>query len=156
MNYEQYLKRVGDIIKNSKPWQKISAGLAVVIILVMVVIVINPAKKLLEMRNSQRRTDVVNILNSVYQYSLDHGGALPASITSEPTMICKSKASSCEGLVDISGITGDKKYLLSAVPTDPKEKNTNSSGYQISRLANGRISVAAPLAENKAVISLSK
>jgi len=111
---------------------------------------------LLEMRNSQRRSDVVNILNAVYQYSADHGGDLPFQLAGSPAMICRSKAQSCEGLVDISQILASEKKVLSSVPVDPKEKDPNSSGYQISRLANGRINVTAPLAENNAAISLSK
>jgi hypothetical protein len=156
MDYEEYLKKVKSFMKKTALWQRFLAAAILVIALMIVVVLINPAKKLLEMRNSQRRSDVVNILNSVYQYSLDHDGQLPFSITPEPSMICKSKAQSCEGLVDMSEITGNKKYLLSTVPVDPKEKDANSSGYQISKLASGRISVSAPLAENNAVISLSK
>lgn len=156
MNYEEYLGKIKSFVKKSTLWQRFLAALLVAVILVIAIYFINPTKKLLEMRNSQRRSDVVNILNSVYQYSLDHDGALPATITSTPTMICKSNALSCDGLVDISQVIGNKKYLLSAVPIDPKEMDTNSCGYQISKLVNGRISVTAPLAENNAVIGLSK
>jgi hypothetical protein len=156
MNYEEYFEKTKSIIHKSSLWQRMLAALVLLSILIVAIILINPAKKLLEMRNSQRRSDVVNILNSVYEYSLDNNGNLPSSITAQPTMICRSKATSCDGLVDISEIIRNKKYLLSAVPVDPAEKNANSSGYQISKLSNGRISVAAPLAENNAAISLSK
>jgi|GEM_PF-726857 len=156
MNYEEYLKKITTFLKKTSLWQRLLAATILVAILVVVIILINPAKKLLERRNSQRRTDVVNILNAVYQYSFDHDGQLPFSLTAEPMMICKTKAQSCEGLVEISAITGNKKYLLSVVPVDPREKDANSSGYQISKLSSGRISVSAPLAENNAVISLSK
>jgi transaldolase len=108
------------------------------------------------MRNSRRRTDVVNILNAVYQYTSQHNGEIPASITSNPGMICKSGAKSCQGRVDISEILVSEKKILQSVPVDPLEKSENSSGYQISKLSNGRINVTAPLAENNAVISLSK
>ncbi|HBI33831.1 MAG TPA: hypothetical protein DEA43_04285 [Candidatus Moranbacteria bacterium] len=156
MDYEKYLEEIKGYIKKSTKKQRVWFVVGLLVVLGVVIVAINPAKKMLEMRNSQRRSDVVNILNSVYQYSIDHPDALPESITAQPTMICKSTALSCDGLVDISKITGDKKYLLSKVPVDPKEKNVNSSGYQISKLANGRISVSAPLAENNAVINLSK
>ncbi|KKQ51260.1 MAG: hypothetical protein US70_C0020G0010 [Parcubacteria group bacterium GW2011_GWD2_38_11] len=156
MDYEKYLEEINIYIKKSTKKQRIFVVFVLLVVLLVVIIAINPAKKMLEIRNSQRRSDVVNILNSVYQYSIEHNGALPESITSEPTMICKSGALSCDGLVDISEIANNKRYLLLKVPVDPKEKNVNSSGYQISKLANGRISVSAPLAENNAVISLSK
>ncbi|HAR99510.1 MAG: hypothetical protein UR95_C0004G0028 [Parcubacteria group bacterium GW2011_GWC1_36_108] len=156
MDYEKYLEEIKSYIKKSSKKQRVLAVFVLITILAAVVFAINPEKKLLERRNSQRRSDVANILNSVYQYSIDHSGELPESITTQPTVICKSNALSCDGLVDISEITDDEKYLLSKVPVDPKEKNANSSGYQIHKLTNGRISVSAPLAENNAVISLSK
>lgn len=156
MNYEEYLEKFKSFAKKSTLKQRFGASFVLVVILVGGIVYINPAKKLLEMRNSQRRSDVVNILNSVYQYSIEHNGELPAAITLEPTMICKSNASSCDGLVDISNVIKDGRYVISKVPVDPREKSANSSGYQIFRLASGRISVAAPLAENNAVISLSK
>lgn len=156
MNYEEYLEKVKSFVKKSTLQQRLLVALLLLVLLALTIFLLNPRKKLLEMRNSQRRSDVVNILNSVYQYSLDNNGTLPEKITAEPTMICKGKAASCDGLVDISEIIKDKKYLLSAVPVDPKEENANSSGYQISKLSNGRINVAAPLAENNAVIKLSK
>ena len=156
MDYKKYLEKVKNFVKKSTLGQRFLAGFFLCIVLAVVVYFINPSKKLVEMRNSQRRSDVVNILNSIYQYSLDRGGQLPFEISSKPVMICKTKASSCEGLVDISEITGNKKYLLSSMPVDPRESSVNASGYEISRLASGRISVSAPLAENNAVISLSK
>ncbi|HCO99435.1 MAG TPA: hypothetical protein DIT56_02400 [Candidatus Moranbacteria bacterium] len=156
MDYEKYLEEIKNYIKKSTKKQRALFLVGLVIVLGVVIVAINPAKKMLEMRNSQRRSDVVNILNSVYQYSIDHSGELPESITTQPTVICKSNALSCDGLVDISEITDDEKYLLSKVPVDPKEKDVNSSGYQILKHSNGRISVSAPLAENNAVINLSK
>ncbi|MDD5463852.1 MAG: hypothetical protein PHP62_01785 [Candidatus Moranbacteria bacterium] len=156
MDYEKYLEEIKNYIKKSTKKQRALFLAGLVIVLGVVIVAINPAKKMLEMRNSQRRSDVVNILNSVYQYSIDHSGELPESITTQPTVICKSNALSCDGLVDISEITDDEKYLLSKVPVDPKEKDANSSGYQILKHSNGRISVSAPLAENNAVINLSK
>lgn len=156
MSYQEYLEKTKILLGKSTCWQRCLAALLLLAILIGMAAWINPSKRLLERRNSQRRSDVVNILNSVYQYGLEHDGALPASIGSEPTMLCKSRAASCEGLVDISSVVEDKHYLLTAVPVDPREKGSNSAGYQIARLSSGRISVTAPLAENGAVISLSK
>lgn len=156
MDYEKYFKKAKEALKKLTMPQKIGIALVTVFIVVVVVVLLDPLKKMLEMRNSQRRSDVVNILNSVYQYSLENDGQLPFSLTTEPIMICKSKAQSCEGLADLSRITADKKYLLSSVPVDPKMKDANSSGYQIVKLSNGRISVSAPFAESSTVISLSK
>ena len=116
---------------------------------------LNPAKKLAEMRNAQRRSDVATIINGIYQYKIDNNGNLPEAITNEPKEICREKAVSCDGLVDLSFLKIESKYMDS-VPSDPKEKDQNAAGYQIWKLANGRISVSAPRAEKNATISLSK
>lgn len=156
MDFEKYLEKMKGFVEESTLKQRFLAGIFLAFILIGYVIFLNPAKRLLEMRNSQRRSDVVNILNTVYQYAADNKGPLPESITNTPAMICQSKAVTCEGLVDLTQILAVEKKLLSEVPVDPNEKDPNASGYQIVRLSNGRISVSAPLAENNAVISLSK
>lgn len=156
MDYEKYLEKVKIFSKNMTLFQKIIGIFVMLLIVSVVVLLLNPQKKLAERRNAQRRSDVANVLNSVYQYAVDNNGQLPGNITAKPNMICRDNSKSCDGLVDISEIIKDKRYLLSAVPIDPKEKDANISGYQIAKLTNGRISVIAPLAENKAVVSLSK
>jgi len=149
------IERIKDFIKKLTPLQLSLVILAVVIFLGALFFIINPSKRLIEMRNSDRRSNAQNILNEVYQYAADNNGALPESITEVPKMICRPKAASCEGLVDLSEVIARKKYL-SGIPIDPLEKNFNSSGYEIYKSANGRINVAAAKAENNATISLSK
>jgi hypothetical protein len=156
MEYDKYLEKIKDFARKSTLRQRFLAGFVLLVLLGGYVVYLNPAKKLLEMRNSQRRSDVVNILNAVYQYSKEPNVEFPTSITQEPIMICRSDANSCEGLIDISQILVLEKRLLSKVPVDPNEEDSNISGYQISRFANGRISVTAPLAENGVVINFSK
>ena len=156
MDYQKYMQLVRNFWKKLSLWKRSFIVLLILILAGVGIFLSNPAKRFLEMRNSQRRSDVVNILNAVYQYRLDQNGALPANIGASPTMICKGKAASCDGLVDISQVLVIEKTILSSVPIDPKEDRLNISGYQISLSANGRINVTAPLAENNAVISLSK
>ncbi|EKE18756.1 MAG: hypothetical protein ACD_9C00246G0003 [uncultured bacterium] len=155
MEYGEYIKKIKIYAQKSTLKQRILAVLIVLVILGGVVIYINPSRKLLEMRNAQRRSDVVNILNAVHQYGIEHEGKYPFVTTGTATMICRSEALSCEGLVDLSQILKDQKILLE-IPVDPRVEKENISGYHISWLSNGRISVSAPLAENNAVISLSK
>lgn len=154
MEYQEIVKQVKNKISNLTTVQRTVAVCFLLILIAGGIFLLNPKKKLIEMRNSQRRNDVVNIVNAVYEYSRKN--QLPDSITSAPTMICKSEASSCEGLVDLSKILATEEKFLSEVPADPSIDDSNSSGYQIYRSSNGRINVTAPLAENKAVISLSK
>jgi hypothetical protein len=149
------MERIKNFIKKLSLMQRLLLAIAVVIILVILTFIINPAKKLSEMHNSSRRSNAQNILNAVYQYAADNKGALLSDISEAPKMICKSKAVSCEGMIDLSEIVVQKKYI-SSIPVDPLEKDPNSSGYEIYKSANGRLNVIAVKAENNAIITLSK
>jgi prepilin-type N-terminal cleavage/methylation domain-containing protein len=132
---------------------------AVIAILAGIVIVaINPGKNLGDTRNSQRAADVNTIINGVYQYSIDNNGTLPASITTTATEICATGAASCTTLADLSAITSSGKYLA-AIPKDPQCPSvcsTDGVGYTIMKDANGRVTVAAPDAEQSKTITVTK
>jgi hypothetical protein len=143
-------------------YKKISKKQFALIFLVIVLLVflnffgLNPAKKMAEMRNAQRRADIASILNAVYQYRTDNNLTALEDIGETPKMICRSDAKNCENMLDLGKIIANKKYGLSAVPVDPKQKDLNASGYEISKLSNGRLNVFAVGAENNATIKLSK
>ena len=102
-------------------------------------------------RDSQRQTDVSSILNAVYQYALDNGNAVPATITSATTTICRTGATSCTGLIDLSVLTNNQKYMVS-LPNDPLSTSTTATGYTIVKNSvTGRVTVAAPSAESTTV-----
>lgn len=120
----------------------------------IVIIAINPNKQLADGRNAQRRSDVNTILNAVYQYTIDNNGTLPATITTSATGICKT-GGTCTSLIDLSVLTASEKYIVS-MPYDPTTSTTNSTNYNISKTANGRITVSAPGAENSATITVTR
>lgn len=135
---------------------------AIAILAGIVIIAINPGKQLGDTRNAQRRSDVTTILNAVYQYSVDNNGTLPASVPTNDTCattatneVCKMGAADCTGLVDLSAVTTNQRYLVS-IPTDPQGATTNGAGYHIARNANGRIVVCAPDAEQGQTISVTR
>lgn len=127
---------------------------AIAILAGIVIIAINPSKQLADTRNAQRRVDVNTILNATYQYAIDNNGTLPANITTTATAVCKT-GGTCTGLIDLSVLTASEKYLTS-MPFDPNASTTNSTGYNISKSANGRVTVAAPNAEQSATISVTR
>lgn len=128
---------------------------AIAILAGIVIVAINPGKQLGDTRNAQRQSNVNTILNAVYQYAVDNSGTLPAGITTTQTEICKT-GGACAGLVDLSVLTLNEKYLTS-LPNDPNGVcNVNGICYEIMKSANGRITVSAPDAEQGVVISVTR
>lgn len=124
------------------------------ILFFIVVIAINPSKSQGEQRNVQRRNDVFAILNTLYDYSLEHRGRFPSSITSTPKEICRTGAESCVNGVDLSALA---ESFASGVPMDPQAPETGTGTlYTIVRDAKGHITVAAPKAEQGATISATR
>jgi type IV pilus assembly protein PilA len=144
-------------MKSKKGFTLIEVLLVVAIIAILagiVIIAVNPSKQLADTRNTQRRADVTTILNAVYQYAVDNNGTLPASITTTATAVCAT-GGTCTALIDLSVLTTNEKYITSE-PKDPSSGTVNSTGYNISKDANGRVTVAAPSAENSATISVTR
>lgn len=122
----------------------------------IVILAINPAKQLGDTRNAQRKVDVNTIINAVYQYSIDHDGSMPSTITSTATYICQTDSSSCTDLIDLSMLTASEKYLV-RIPKDPSvTSTTGTAGYTIVKSVNNRVTVAAPGAEQGATISVTR
>jgi prepilin-type N-terminal cleavage/methylation domain-containing protein len=124
----------------------------------IVILAINPSKQLGDTRNTQRKADVNTILNAVYQYTIDNSGTLPPTISTTTTAICLSSisTSSCSGLVNLTDyLTVNEKYLT-AIPRDPQSTSTTSTGYNIYKTANGRVTVTAPSAEQSQTISITR
>lgn len=120
----------------------------------IVILAINPNKQLGDTRNAQRKADVNTIMNAVYQYSIDTG-AIPASITTTTTGICKT-GGTCAGFIDLGVLTASEKYLTS-IPFDPANGSVaNDTGYKILKTTNNRITITAPNAENSVTISITR
>lgn len=128
---------------------------AIAILASIVIVAINPGKQLADTKNAQRRTDVNTILNGVYQYAIDNNGNLPSTITASSTEICKTDTV-CTGEIDLSVLTDNEEYLV-AIPVDPlAPESGDGTGYSISKSANGRVTVSAPLAEQGKTISSTR
>lgn len=120
------------------------------ILLVIVLVAINPAKQTRDARNTQRRADVLTILNAVNQYYVANGIFPRGVATGSAVLIDKDLTGFCDDLVT------DGNYIA-ALPFDPI-KHTPSyhytscsdydTGYTILETSGDRVTVSAPEALN--------
>jgi type IV pilus assembly protein PilA len=131
----------------------------IAILAAIVIVAINPTKQLGDARDAQRRSDVNTILNAVYQYSIDHTGNLPTTITTVDSEICKLKddgvdPAECRSpAVHLSMLTGT--YLVS-IPADPQVTTGTGTRYRIYKTNGNRVTVYAPDAEEAATITVTR
>lgn len=119
----------------------------------IVIAALSPTRQLGFARDASRQSAVNTILNALYQYSIDHNGALPPSITSTLQEICRTGASDCDD-ANLDALSGS---YLSSVPIDPHSPDTaTGTNYFIRLDNNGRLTVSAPGAEVREEISVTR
>lgn len=117
------------------------------ILLAIVLVAVNPPRQFILARNTQRRSDVLAILNGVGQFFAENG-ALPTNIaTGAAQPISNTGADICGDLV------GATQKYLAEMPADPNvgsytSCSTYDSGYTITRSSNNRVTVSAPNSED--------
>lgn len=57
------------------------------ILAAIALVAVNPGRQFAAARDAQRRNDLYQILNAVYQYSVENDGNFPPDITTTPTYI---------------------------------------------------------------------
>ena len=146
-------------MKNKKGFTLIELLIVISIIAILgaiVIVAINPAEMFGRSNNAQRYSNVNTILSAINQYTIDAVGKLPVNISSTSTEICFTGAADCTGLVDLSEITQNEKYILK-MPIDPSCSGVaptvsppcdpNGIGYFVQETPNERIIVSAPYTE---------
>ena len=143
------------------------------ILLAITLIAINPTKHFQGARNTSRQSDVTAILDAIYQYESQNSGTLPGTLGTITVGTPYALASSGTNFIDLCQITSGSAILvpnnLADLPSDPSQTtpktpaNTNcrsttayNTGYTITRTTSNRFTVAAPLAENGATISVTR
>jgi len=125
-------------------------------LLAITLIAINPARQFAQSNNTQRSSNVNAILNAVHQYAADNRGAIPAGISTTVQNVADTGADICAALITT---------YMAALPRDPSLTGGNittctspyDTGYTIVRSAtDNRITIAAPLAELGASISVTR
>lgn len=121
----------------------------IAILAAIVIVAINPGRQFETVRDTERKTDLLTIMNGVYQYATDNSGAFPSTITTDELEICKTGAEDCTDLVDLSVLTDNSLYLIE-LPIDPAcadeevgECDESGTGYYINLTDNGRIYIYA-------------
>jgi type IV pilus assembly protein PilA len=113
----------------------------------IVLIAINPARQFNQANDTKRRSDTLQILNSIHQYVAEHSGNLPAPLTAS---YAAKDVSDTAGDADLCAIL--MPTYISALPQDPANNNgapittcsSYDTGYQVAVDASGRVTVSAP------------
>jgi len=117
-------------------------------------IAINPQKNFADARNTQRQSDVREILSAITQYGSESGNSY-STLGTIPTCTTNVNNSAIIGTdnVDLASklVTG---YIVS-IPVDPSNGTAANTGYKICT-TGGRIQIDAPNAENGRVISVKR
>jgi prepilin-type N-terminal cleavage/methylation domain-containing protein len=137
-------------MKNQKGFTLIELLVVIGILAILfsiVLIAINPARQFNQANDTKRRSDTLQILNSIHQYVAEHSGNLPTGLTAgmAASTVANTGANICALLMPT---------YISALPQDPSSNNgvpitdctTYNTGYQVAVDANGRVTVSAPQA----------
>ena len=136
-------------MKNQKGFTLIELLVVIGILAILfsiVLIAINPARQFNQANDTKRRSDTLQILNSIHQYVAEHSGNLPAPLTASYTT---KDVSDTTGDADLCGLL--MPTYISAFPQDPSSNNGApittctgyNTGYQVAVDAAGRVTVSA-------------
>jgi prepilin-type N-terminal cleavage/methylation domain-containing protein len=139
------------------------------ILLAITLIAINPARQFGQANNTRRRSDILQILNSVHQYVAETQGQLPPELTAlkEATPNNVATEFSFANFPLLCNLLTPN--YIPALPMDPSivgGANITScatgwvtgitTGYDIAVDGQGRVTVSAPTTDNSAVITVTR
>ena len=143
--------------KNLKGFTLIEILVVVALIAILAaitIIAINPAKNFQDARNTQRSSDVAQILSAVTQYTSEQGNQL-ADLGTVPLCTATPAAiGTGSGNVDLAANL--VPAFLVAIPQDPTTGTPADTGYTICQTANARVQIDAPDAEGGKVVSVQR
>ncbi len=127
------------------------------VLLTAVLMAINPSRQFAQARDSQRRNDVLAVLDAVQQSMADNKGVLPGSITATPTEIKTGGIDLCSELMPkyISILPSDPS-LNTSLTVCPASPATYATNYYISKDSDGRVTVTANGKEIATSISVTR
>ncbi len=139
----------------------------IVILLSVVLVAVDPGKRLKQSRDAVRRQDVGDIIESVLQYAADNNGSFPSGIdgtagsyqvlgtnTTGCNTTCSAVTTAVASCLDLSS-TLVPTYLAS-IPIDPSVGTAANTYYAIDKSAAGRITIVSCNPENTSSISIQR
>ena len=137
------------------------------ILTAIVLIAVNPGRQFAQARDANRKADLLQITNAIYQFAAEHNGNLPdtnldPNINSFPSSsTCIGTGAGCYNL-GTAGVAESTPVgqpivptYIAAVPKDPSTGSDANTMYTIYRDANGRLQASAS-GELQAVISITR
>ncbi|MBU1166946.1 prepilin-type N-terminal cleavage/methylation domain-containing protein [Patescibacteria group bacterium] len=125
----------------------------IIIIAAAIFVALNPAKRIGDANNSQRWSDVNQILNAVHQYAVDNSGSYPNQATwavtnyyvlgtaaagCDATCTAQVTQAACLNLTDLT-----TNNYLGSIPDDPVTGTAANTDYYAQRNAGGIVSVGS-------------
>jgi type IV pilus assembly protein PilA len=125
----------------------------------VVIMALNPARQFAHARNSSRYAHLNVIMNAISANMAEHAGTFTCAAGALPLVATNMGSAAQSYNIAPCLVT---EYLPS-MPFDPSASGaawtseaSYNSGYTVSQAADGRITVAAPSAENSVTISLTR
>jgi type IV pilus assembly protein PilA len=136
------------------------------LLLAITLIAINPTKHFQDTRNARRQSDVLAILDGIYQYEAGHTGSTPPTLATVSTNSASPSTISSSGASFVNPCADLVPTYIADLPLDPSTgtkagatacAGTYASGYTVYKNAtSSRFTVTAPSAENSVTISVTR
>jgi len=125
----------------------------IIILATIILVAIDPAKRLAQARNAKRWDECEAVLNAVLKYMVDNEGDYPSSldnVTSSSQVLGTASSgcdATCTAVATVSACVDLSSDLVGAyiaeIPKDPKTGTTANTDYYINKTSDGRITVGA-------------
>lgn len=137
------------------------------VLLAITLIAINPAHQFAQANNTKRRSDALQILNAIGQYTAENKGNLPTEVGTLKGATPNVKRLNATNFPNLCGEL--IPTYIPALPTDPSLNSPDitstdcsaatpnwDTDYQISVDGDGRVTVSAITTDENAVISVTR
>ena len=150
------------------------------ILAAIILVAVDPAKRLAQSRDARRAAEVNAILNAILNYTVDNKGSLPSVIsgtgagvvqvigtgTTTPVSntACPNATTGAGTATGVANLTTDLvDTYIAQLPIDPKGSNNSGdtysaslTGYYVTRTTNGRVEVGSCFPEQTATIKVKR